>query len=176
MAPEIETQRLLLRRFTLADADAYYNRIFGDPEVMRYLRGGREMTRADMESIISRINDRWAAQGMGFWAVTDRENGELIGHCGLKPLDTTTEVEIAYALAKSHWDRGLATEAARTVLRFGFEQRHLERIVAVAVPENLASRRVMEKLGMRYVKTDRYYDDDLVYYALSHADFQRFTR
>jgi ribosomal-protein-alanine N-acetyltransferase len=170
--PEIETGRLRLRPFAPDDADVYYQRIFGDPDVTKYLRGRRSITRADMPALLTRLIDQWTQQGFGFWAVTDKSDGQLIGHCGLKYLDATTEIEIAYALAKSHWGRGFATEAARAVLRFGFEELKLDRIVAVAVPENAASRRVLEKIGLAFEKIDRYYDADLAYYTISRAQFQ----
>ena len=168
--PEIETERLRLRPFAPDDADDYYQRIFGDPDVTKYLRSRRSITRDDMPALLTRLANQWRQQG--FWAVTDKSDGQLIGHCGLKYLDATTEIELAYALAKSHWGMGFATEAARAVLRYGFEELKLDRIVAVAVPENAASRRVMEKIGLAYEKTDRFYDADLVYYAISSAQFQ----
>jgi ribosomal-protein-alanine N-acetyltransferase len=71
-------------------------------------------------------------------------------------------------LAKSYWGRGLATEAAEAALRFGFEIAKLERIVAIAKHENIASRRVMEKLGMKYEKDAYYYNNDVVYYSITN--------
>lgn len=137
----------------------------------RYLRGERDITRADTESLIARINGRWETHGLGFRAVAHKTGGELIGHSGPKPLDTTAEIEVAYALAKSYWGQGFATEAARAAMRFGFEHLNLDRIVAVAVPENLASQRVMIKLVTTYEKIARY-DDDLAAYSISRAAFQ----
>jgi len=78
---------------------------------------------------------------------------KLIGWCGLAFLDKTEEIEIGYGIAKEYWGRGFTTEAATASIRYGFEEARLNRIVAVAMPENITSRRVMEKIGMKFEKT-----------------------
>jgi ribosomal-protein-alanine N-acetyltransferase len=81
-------------------------------------------------------------------------------------------VEVAYALGRAHWGGGIASEAARASLRYGFEQMKLPRIIAVAVPENTGSRRVMEKIGMQFEgMTDQYYRATLALYSIQRADF-----
>jgi ribosomal-protein-alanine N-acetyltransferase len=82
-------------------------------------------------------------------------------------LKETNEVEVLYALAKLHWGKGIATKAARASVRFGFQVAQLQTIIALAFPENVASRRVMEHLGMAYVKGAHYFGIDLAYYALA---------
>ena len=95
----------------------------------------------------------------------------MIGHCGLQFIHVTPEVEVTYGLAKAYWRMGLASEAARACLRYGFEQLKLDRILALADPGNVRSHLVMERIGMRYLKTEYYKDDlyegDLIYYAIS---------
>lgn len=96
-----------------------------------------------------------------------RENGELIGFCGLDHLWGGEEIEIGYWLAPDYWGKGLATEAAQAVLRYGFGRLGLLRIVAVAHPENQASIRVLEKLGMAFEKTVLHEGITHVYHARS---------
>jgi ribosomal-protein-alanine N-acetyltransferase len=90
----------------------------------------------------------------------------------LNYLAETNEVEVEYALARNWWRRGLGTEAAQASLRFGFETANLDRIIALAFPENIASQRVMEHIGMFYQQTARYFGFDLVCYALSRDQFR----
>lgn len=105
-----------------------------------------------------------------------KESGELIGHCGLQFIHVTPEVEVTYGLAKAYWRMRLASEAARACLRYGFAQLKLDRIYALADPGNIGSHRVMERVGMRYDKTEYYKDDlyegDLIYYAISREEYE----
>jgi ribosomal-protein-alanine N-acetyltransferase len=172
----IETARLRLRPFTAADAPDHA-RIYAKPEVTQFLAGGpfgeevaAQRSRAALDLFIS----HWAQHGFGVWAVIDRQEGALIGQCGLKYLPDRPEVEILYALDTPYWGRGLATEAARAALRYGFEVVALERIVAVAKPEHRASHHVMEKLGLTYEGMVEVYGGiRAVLYAVSRAAFTR---
>jgi RimJ/RimL family protein N-acetyltransferase len=168
---EIETARLRLRRFTLQDLDHLYL-IRSDPEVMRFITGAPS-TREEVVARLSKQMNSWQQHGFGHWAITAKDEPALMGWCGLDFLDNTPEVEVGYGLAKQYWGLGIATEAAEATLRYGFELPKLERIVAVAYPDNIGSIRVMEKLGMRYVKNGFYYGADLVYYEILCDDFQR---
>jgi ribosomal-protein-alanine N-acetyltransferase len=102
--------------------------------------------------------------------VLDKKTHEFVGFGGLRSLFGTPEV--VYHLAKAHWGKGLATELARASLRFGFEERQFERIVAIAKPGNAASIHVMEKIGMLYEMHASYYDIYVIQYAITRADFQ----
>ena len=168
---EIETARLRLRRFTIADLDDLAA-IRADRDVMRYIGTGEAHTREQVEAALKLNAAMWEELGFSRWAVMHRQDETLIGWCGLAPLDKTTEVEIGYGMAKSYWGRGLTTEAARATLRHAFEGLGLRRITAVAYPDNTASQRVMEKIGMKYEKIGRYYDADLVYYAINREDYE----
>jgi ribosomal-protein-alanine N-acetyltransferase len=168
--PRIETARLNLRPFTPDDVDDLFL-IFGDPEVMRYISGGKPRSREDTEAGMLRTIEGWKKRGFGFWAVTRKGHERVIGYCGLVPLEGTSEIEVAYGLAKSEWGKGFASEAAQASLRFGFEELKLERIVAVVYQENISSRHVLERLGMTYTKNGHYYDADLMYYEMSRIHF-----
>ena len=174
--PELRTERLLLRAIQQEDVDDYYERLFADPEVMRFLPGGQPLPRERLDGLVERSHGHWKEHGYGVWIVCDRGDGEIRGQCGLRYVDEVEETEILYAYSRSSWGRGLATEAARATLDFGFEQTRLQRIVAYAVPDNTASTRVMEKLEMRHEGEDRLWDLDLVRYAISRTEWEDSSR
>jgi ribosomal-protein-alanine N-acetyltransferase len=148
----IETARLTLRPFTLLDVPDHA-RLYRDPEVTRYLGGGPvppEDVPGRSRQVVEAFVAHWKDHGFGVWAVIDRASGRLIGQCGLKHLPESPEIEALYALERARWGGGLASEAAGAALHHGFTAVGLPRIVAVTRPDNHASRRVMEKLGMRY--------------------------
>ena len=164
----IETPRLLIRSFTLQDAQALHERVFGDDDAMKFIPRGAspslDRTRASIERFMSHEREH----GFGLWAVELRASGELIGDCGLFLLQGVgPDVEVAYHLGKQWWGHGYATEAASASLAYGFGECGLSEIIAICFPEHIASRRVMEKSGMRYVGPARYYDLDLVKYSKS---------
>ena len=165
--PTLTTPRLLLRPFEVEDAPEHHRVIYNDPEVMRYLPGGVPRTLEQTQMVIDYFRDHWDQHGIGGWVVIHRTNQTHIGHCGLNRLKEDGAVEIFYALAKPYWGQGLTPEAAQAVLRYGFEVAHLTQIIALAVPENTPSRRVMEKIGMRFEGiTQRYYNSaSLAYYT-----------
>ncbi len=169
--PTLETPRLILRPFVPADLDRLAE-ILADPDVMRYLPGGAPRTREQSHKTLDFITDHWEQYGFGWWAVALKTTGELIGWCGLKLVETTGETEVLYMFAQSVWGQGYASEAARASLRYGFEELKLDRVIAVAVPENLASRRVMEKIGMQYQGIAFYYNSDLACYSISRQAFE----
>ncbi|MFF4792119.1 GNAT family N-acetyltransferase [Streptomyces sp. NPDC001276] len=148
----IETSRLRLRRWRETDA-APLARVNADPEVMRWIGDGRvrdeRQTRAGLEA----MERMWEAEGFGLFAVELRATAEVIGFTGLSVPDFLPEVsatvEVGWRLGRPHWGRGLATEAATAAVRFGFEDRGLERIISIVQVGNDASERVMAKLGMR---------------------------
>ena len=169
--PGIETARLLLRPFTVADLDDYVQHIFADADVMRYLPE-RDLTPPERaERTVAAFNNHWSQRGYGVWAVTDKITGQFIGHGGLNFVPEAGEVEVLYALRTDRWGQGLATEAARASVRFGFEHADLARLIALAVPENIASRRVMEHLGFQYEKDMHYFGLDLMCTVLPRERF-----
>jgi RimJ/RimL family protein N-acetyltransferase len=167
--PAIETQRLLLRMFRPEDLDDLA-RLFSDPEVVKYVGDGRTVNREESDKALQSIIRHWQTHGFGRWAVVDKQTREFVGYGGLRSLLGTAEV--VYHLAPAHWGKGLATELGRASLRFGFEERQFDRIVAIAKPLNTASIHVMEKLGMHYEKHTSYYDIEVIQYAITREDFQ----
>jgi ribosomal-protein-alanine N-acetyltransferase len=171
MVSEIETSRLYLRQFSMADLNAL-SAIRSDPEVMRFIGAGQPHSADQVKESLEHILAGWNQHGFGRWAVVHKPDKKLMGWCGLAFLDKTEEIEIGYGISKEYWGRGFTTEAAAASIRFGFEELKLNRIVAVAMPENIASRRVMEKIGMRYEKTGHWYEAELVYYVISQDGYE----
>ena len=147
----VETERLILRRFTPEDAADNY-RIYTDPENMRFMGGPPDSVESEREHIRKHIANYYEQHGFGLWAAVLKENARLIGRCGLlyQQVEGTREVEVTYLIDRLYWGRGLATEAAREAVKLGFESYGFRRIVALINPENVASVRVAEKVGMRY--------------------------
>ena len=155
MAVYLETERLELRRFTADDVDALVE-LDSDPAVMRYINGGRPTPRAEIETDIL---PWWLAYyertaGYGFWAAVERASGAFIGWFHLRPADDDRpdEPELGYRLHASAWGRGYATEGSRALIDRAFRELGAERVTAETMAVNTASRRVMEKAGLRYVR------------------------
>ena len=168
----IETPRLTLRRFTSADGPAVH-RYMGDPEVTRWLPEGR----LDASGAHAFVN-RNAGRRRRALAVVERASGELVGHMDFHPWFGRGTHEIGWAIGRPHQRRGYATEAARALLTHAFETLGCHRVVATCQPENLASWRVMEKLGMRreahfrqglYRDTGEWWDE--YFYALLAEEY-----
>jgi [ribosomal protein S5]-alanine N-acetyltransferase len=168
----LETNRLRLRRFETDDWQALA-RLYADDMVMRYMQSGRGLSRTDAESRargnISNFNDHWRRRGFGVWAVTDKASGRLLGQCGLRHVDEARDVEILYLLNKTMWGKGLATEAASVALDYGLKTLGLDRIIGLVRPENTASRRVLEKLGLRFERIAPIWQMECCWYAVGRA-------
>lgn len=167
----VDTERLILRPFTPGDLDALAA-INSDPHVMRYIGDGKPAPREHTAERLTFILEHGRRHGFSVWAVCSKQTPSLIGFCGLHHLDGTIEVEVGYRLAREHWGKGFATEAARASLRYGFEDLELDRIVAVVQGENIASQRVLEKLGLKYEKDARYYNTDVKYYGIAREAYE----
>lgn len=171
VGPEIETERLRLRMFTPEDAETFH-RIWNDEKVMEYIGDDWRPSLEDSRNLMVMLLERWRERGFGEWAIVLKDEGTVIGYVGFKYLDNTPEVELLYGLDSPYWNKGYTTEACRACLRFIFEHTEVDGVVAVASPENVGSWRVMEKLGMRREKIARYYNKDLVYYAILREEFE----
>lgn len=147
----METGRLLLRHLQLDDLDDLAA-IVGDPAGMRHYP--HPFTRPETRDWILRNRARYAEHGHGLWAVILKETGEFVGDCGLtiQTLEGVDELEVGYHIKRSHWRRGLATEAALACRDFAFDALNRDRLVCITSPGNFASRGVAEKLGMTFEK------------------------
>jgi RimJ/RimL family protein N-acetyltransferase len=158
----IETARLRLRRIDAGDVDALA-RIFGDPEVMRYVAAGRPLSRDEVVGMMERIDRRFETDGFGQLAVERRADGEVIGRAGLLPLEPETwrsdsraalgqdaEIEIGWTLARAAWGHGYAFEAASAVVEWARTGLALERLVSIIQLGNERSIRLAQRLGARH--------------------------
>jgi RimJ/RimL family protein N-acetyltransferase len=149
----LETDRLVLRHLERDDLESLYA-LYRDPEIRRYFPEGmltRDETREELE---------WFLDGhpehpeLGLWATILKPSDRFIGRCGLLPwtIDDRQEVEVAYLLAREFWGRGLATEAARAIVRYAFDRLALSRLICLIDPANQASIGVAERIGMSFEK------------------------
>jgi len=151
-SPRLETDRLVLRRWDLdADLDPFAA-MCADPDVMRYIGDGSTQTRAECVDRLRAFEASWRERSFGLFAAELTATGEMIGFAGLAVPDFLPEimpsVEIGWRLARAHWGRGYATEAARAVLTFALDRVGLDRIVSAHAVGNEASANVMRKIGM----------------------------
>ena len=151
----LETERLVLRRFTEADVDNLVA-LDGDPDVMRFITGGvptpRDEVVADYLPAYLGYYERFA--GFGFWAAEEKRTGAFLGwfHFRAQPEDPPGQVELGYRLVKSAWGLGYATEGSLALIARGFTEFGVERVYAETMVVNTGSRRVMEKSGLRQTR------------------------
>jgi RimJ/RimL family protein N-acetyltransferase len=165
----LETDRMTLRRFTPDDADLLFE-LDDDPQVMRYITGGPGTPkRVVVEEVLPRWMRLYRRPGhFGYFAAIDRASGEFLGWFHWKPVEGDPRAaELGYRLCRSAWGRGLATEGSRALIDVALREWGVRRVVATAMPENAASRRVMEKSGLRLRGTipppPPYQGEDVVY-------------
>ena len=180
----LETPRLVLRQFTMADVDNLVS-LDADPDVMHFITGGLPTTREEIETeILPEFLDYYQQYpGYGFWAAIEKPGGEFLGWFHFRPREDERpdEAELGYRLRKSAWGKGYATVGSRALIRKGFTEFGVRRVVAETMAVHLASRRVMEKAGLTLVRNfhepwpypiegDEFGE---VEYALSKADWER---
>jgi ribosomal-protein-alanine N-acetyltransferase len=166
----LTTERLILRHLEPDDLDALYM-LYRDPDMRQFYPDGT-LTREDTQKEIE-----WFLHGhplhpeLGLWAIVDRKTGEFLGRCGLLPwnIEGTDEVEVAFMIRKERWREGLATEAARGIIKHAREVLGLKRLVCLVVPGNMASAGVAVKLGMAMERefTDEFGRSELYTLALA---------
>jgi len=149
----LSTPRLLLRRWTESDLDAW-TALCADPEVMRWIGDGAVRTAGERAGEIADFERGFDERGFGVFAAALRRTGQCIGMIGLSVPSFLPEilpaVEIGWRLARKHWGRGLATEGGRAVLDFAFRERALERVVSIHQVSNEAAEHVVRRLGMHF--------------------------
>ncbi len=170
--PVLETERLVLREWRDTDVNAYA-RICADPEVMRFMLPARGLSHAEAAYDVQGLREHWARHGFGHWAVEEKAGGALAGRTGLKRHPDWTldpeNTEVGWLYARRFWGQGYASEAAKAAVGFAFEELESPEVISIALPQNLASRRVMEKVGLAYAG-ERHWearDLDVVWYSTS---------
>lgn len=194
----LETERMVLRRFVASDLE-YLVELDSDPEVMRFINGGLATQREVMQNKIlpTFLSSYEPVPGLGIFATIEKPGGEFLGWFSFRAKDEAhpDEVELGYRLRRTIWGQGYATEGARALIRKGFTELGVQRVIATTYEYNLASRRVMEKAGLTLARTYRMtledlqtldtayhseseeiWDGDDVEYALLRADWERQER
>ena len=165
-----ETQRLILKRFSLDDVDGFFE-LNNDPLVVQYT-GDRPFD--DRNQVRDFINhyDQYQKHGLGRWSVYLKATNQYLGFSGLRKSDDTGEVDIGFRLMRKYWNQGLATESAKACLRLAFDTYHADRVIARAMADNAASLAVINKLGMTYC--ENFMEDDVKWlkYELNRADWR----
>ena len=152
----LETDRLRLRPYRAEDLDALAA-ILGDPEMMRFY--SRPFTREESAAWIHRNKERYDQEGLGLLAMELKDTEEFVGNCGptRQTVEGTQEIELGWHLAKHHWNKGLATEAAAACRDRCFDALGIDRLIALVRPVNTPSARVAEKIGMRIERGAQYH-------------------
>lgn len=178
----LETERLLLRRFTMDDVDSVAA-LDADPEVMRYISGGVATPREEIETdyLPAWLSYYERFEGFGFWAAHEKSSGDFIGwfHFRSPPNHEVDDVELGYRLVRSAWNKGYATEVSRALIAKGFTELGVRRVFAYTMVVNGASRRVMEKAGLKFQRVvhrewPKYVEGDELgetEYALTRAEW-----
>ncbi|HKQ50948.1 MAG TPA: GNAT family N-acetyltransferase, partial [Pyrinomonadaceae bacterium] len=167
----IETARLRLRPLTLEDADELH-RLFVEPGVRKFLWDDEVIPKERAESTIETSINSFETRGFGLWAVSPRTEAALIGFSGFWFFHDPPQLELLYGLSESYWNMGLATELARAMLGYGFEELRFVRVEASTDAANVASQRVMQKAGMAFWKRECTNGLDTVYYAVTREAFR----
>lgn len=166
----IRTERLILDAWQSADGEAF-RPIATDPKVMRYINGSIPWTDEQIQEFVGKQIDTLEQRGFCRWKLIEAASGKLIGFCGPGMWRNAADPEIGWWLARSHWGKGLATEAARAALRDSFERVNLPRLISVAMPENIASIAIMRKLGLTFDAEFESEGTSLMRYAITRDQF-----
>jgi [ribosomal protein S5]-alanine N-acetyltransferase len=159
--PKLRTQRLELRAARQDDTGNFL-RLDRDPRVMRYIGDGSIGTRDSVAAAVARTLRYYRIYpGLGRRSAEERASGRFIGWFSLNYVPKTVEIEVGYRLLPDAWGKGYATEGASALVRYGFEELGLHRIIGVTHPDNAASQRVLQKAGLRDAGWGRYYERDL---------------
>ena len=163
--PTIETANLKLRAFSEKDTDDLHHILIGE-NILQYFPNSTPPSREQVAKMIRSLLKHWAERGYGLWAVESGSDEELMGRCGLQYLPEMDEVEVDFILGSKFWGQGLASEAGQASVQFGFKNLNLDIIVGIVHTDNVASQRVLEKIGMRFMEAKEYFSMACYQYAI----------
>ena len=160
---KVETDRLILREFNEKDFEAVYD--FGSNLEVNKLTGDKLIE--SLEGAKNIIKNIWKKEykkyGYGRWATIYKPDNKIIGFTGLKYLPEFNETDIGFRFLPEYWNKGIATEASKEIIKYGFKNLKLDRIIGIAMPENIGSCKVLEKVGLSFYKKDDYDGDGGMY-------------
>ena len=164
----MQTQRLLLRPFEPDDAEHLFQ-LNEDWDCIKYTGDKAFKNLEEAENLVKNY-DHYEKYGFGRWTVLDKTSGEFLGWCGLKYDENLNEYDLGFRFLKEHWGRGYATEASELCLKMGFEKFKMPEIVGRVIPENIASIKVLEKLGMIYCETRNLNEVDWLILSIKNSE------
>lgn len=164
-----ETKRLVLREWS-PDDNEVLSEILADPEVMKFIGGGKPFSVEQTNEFLNWARNFQKERGFCRWAVIEKENGEIIGSCGFAFPHQTEEVELGYLFTRRSWGKGFATEAAGACLHYGFEKLKFPEVIALTDEENVASRRVLEKIGFVSQGVKQYNNENCLVYLAKNPE------
>lgn len=145
----IHTKRLFMRKPIIEDVEQFYS-ILKEEAVSKWLAKSRGMSKGEAKDYIIQLILHWEQYDFGVWLLVNRNTGELLGHCGLRKIDETGEIEIMYLLDPEYWGNGYASEAAKASIQYAKEMMNVKRIIARVKVENENSKKLLRKLGFTY--------------------------
>ena len=168
----ITTPRLRLVPFAPEHAMAL-NAIDTEPAVMRFLGYKAPPTIEETNAAIERTRLAWETRGYSWWSIIEQATGKIVGSTCVQHVtrDPSNEIEIAWRLATASTGKGYATEAGKAAARFAFDAVGIDHVIAMALPENTPSLRVMQRIGMQYRGIETHYDHSCTTYDLHKRDF-----
>jgi len=169
--PALTSLRLTLRPILSEDVVCLHG-IYQVQDVLKYFPGSTIPTLEKVERFVTSQHTHWQEHAYGNWAILPAGATEIIGWAGLQYLPELDETEVGFLLAKPFWGQGLATEAARLSIQFGFEEIALDHIIALVHPENTSSLAVVKKCGFDYVDTIPLWGADLMRHTLKRPQFR----
>ena len=168
--PIIKTKRLILREFRESDLDSY-SEMGADSEVMRYIREGKVLSRVESWRSMATIMGHWYLRGYGLWAVEEQQSGEMIGRIGCWKPEGWIGLEIGWMLRRDFWGKGFATEAGKASMDFAFTKLNQSHVISLIRPDNVASRKVAEKLGEKLEGETEIFGSKALVYGISWEEF-----
>jgi len=169
----LETRRLILKQPSMGELDELVA-LRTDADVMQYIGDGSVQSKEQVIEFINLADSYYKKTGFTFYSVFLKETEDFIGQAGIFHLSFNTDakdIELAYRFKKEYWGSGYATEASKALLEIGFEKLNLELIIGIAYPKNIASQKVMEKLGMKYAGMQSYAGTSLRRYEIQKKAF-----
>jgi len=167
----LETERLILRMFSVDDAEAYA-RICADPEVMRYLGEGKPLSVFEAWRQMAFLVGHWQLLGYGHFAVEEKSSGRLIGRVGFLNPAGWPGFELGWTLARESWGKGYASEGARRALKYGFEELDRDHVISLIDPDNKASIKVAERLGEKVEDKTELFGREILIYGIDREEWR----
>lgn len=169
---KIETERLILKKMTTSDIPNVYQVVRQDL-VGVGLASGKGMSLIETTAYVNKFLEHWNSFGFGVFGLTEKTTGNFVGHCGLRFIEGTKDIEILYALEPNYWGKGYATESGKASIKYAFEFLNTPKIIARVKSANQSSKKVTERIGFEYLYDENNNGIDLSYYELLNKSLKK---